>query len=111
MATIKESFDNYWESFKERFDSLPLEKKKEMGTIILAKDEEGLHIGISGGSGTVEFLVACLLDCEAIKKETAMAAMKVALGVFDQKKDGNTKDDTSKDATRLFNDIIGKTKN
>lgn len=111
MATIKESFNTYWKSFQEQFNSLPSEKKKKVGTIVLAMGEDGLQVGISGSSDIVEYMIARLLACDAVKKETLSAAMCVALGVFDRKKDGNTKDDTSEDATRLFNDIIGKTKN
>jgi len=105
MATIKESFNTYWKSFQEQFNSLPSEKKKEVGTIVLAMGEDGLQVGISGSSDIIEYLVARLLDCDAIKKETLSAAMCVALGVFDTEKKDKYK---HCNPTDLFNEIVGE---
>lgn len=105
MATITESFNTYWKSFQERFNSLSLEKKKEVGTIVLATGEEGLHIGISGGPDAIEYMLARLLDCDAVREAVTRAAMKVALGVFDKEKKQNQVNPTD-----LFNEIIGKDK-
>ena len=103
MATITESFKTYWESFNERFNSLSLEKKKEVGTIVLAAGEDGLHIGISGGPDAIEYMLARLLDCDALRDAVTRAATKVALGVFDKEKKQNQVNPTD-----LFNEIISK---
>ena len=62
-----------------------------------------MHIGISGGPDAIEYMLARLLDCDAVRDAFTRAAIKVALGVFDKEKKQNQVNPTD-----LFNEIIRK---